>query len=176
MEFCQLKNRYTIDRYSIMAEQMFFGNNGQGIGYYHVALEQYDQLLNIIPETHRHHFDIKMMRINTAIPPHTDTGIRSTINFYIETGDAVTQFYRVNTDAPTRHQVANQKDGYIYSESELTATHAFVAEPGDAWLLDVTCPHAVIPAEPFEQRLAVAMGTALDYDQVRELLIQTGEL
>ena len=67
-------------------------------------------------------------------------------------------------------------DGYIYSEDELTATNAFTAQTGDAWVLNVTQPHSVTPGEEFQERVAIAMGSALDYDQVCDLLMQTGEL
>ena len=54
------------------------------------------------------------MTINHPIPPHTDTEIITTINFYMETGGAKTVFYEPIVDSPRTTQIKNQTDGFIY--------------------------------------------------------------
>jgi len=176
LEFCKLKNTFDIGKYTIQKEQMFFGEKGKGIGYYHVDLAKKNELMNLIPKKYHDNFSITMMKVNTEIPPHTDSGIKSTINFYIETGNCLTQFYKLTTDKPKTKQVQNQSDGMIYNEDDLARTTSFVAEPGEAWLLDVTVPHSVKPGGNFKERLAIAMSSTLCYDEVKEILTIAGQI
>jgi len=176
LEFCKLKNTFDIGKYTIEKEQMFFGEKGKGIGYYHVDLAKKNELMNLIPKKYHDNFSITMMKVNTEIPPHTDSGIKSTINFYIETGNCLTQFYKLTTDKPKTKQVQNQSDGMIYNEDDLARTTSFVAEPGEAWLLDVTVPHSVKPGGNFKERLAIAMSSTLCYDEVKEILTIAGQI
>ena len=176
MEFCKLKNSFDIGEYTIQKEQMFFGENGKGIGYYHVDLPKKDELMGLIPKKYHKDFSITMMRVNKEIPPHTDSGIKCTINFYIETDNCLTQFYKINTDKPKKNQVSNQSDGFVYDENDLMRTTSFTAEPGEAWLLDVTIPHSVKPSGIFKERLAIAMSSTLCYDEVKQILTTAGQL
>jgi len=174
--FLQLKNSFDVGKYTIQKEQMFFGENGKGIGYYHVDLPKKDELMNIIPKKYHKDFFITMMKVNTEIPPHTDSGIKSTINFYIQTDNCLTQFYKFATDKPKTKQVKNQSDGVIYNEDDLIRTTSFMAEPGEAWLLNVTMPHSVKPGGNFKERLAIAMSSTLCYDDVKQILTTAGQL
>jgi hypothetical protein len=174
--FLQLKNSFDVGKYTIQKEQMFFGENGKGIGYYHVDLPKKDELMNIIPKKYHKDFFITMMKVNTEIPPHTDSGIKSTINFYIQTDNCLTQFYKFATDKPKTKQVKNQSDGVIYNEDDLIRTTSFMAKPGEAWLLNVTMPHSVKPGGNFKKRLAIAMSSTLCYDDVKQILTTAGQL
>jgi len=174
--FLKLKNSFDVGKYTIQKEQMFFGEKGKGIGYYHVDLNKKDELMNMIPKKYHKDFSITIMKVNAEIPPHTDSGIKSTINFYIQTGNCLTQFYKLATDKPKTKQVKNQSDGVIYNEDDLMRTTSFMAEPGDAWLLDVTVPHSVKPGGNFKERLAIAMSSTLCYDEVKQILTTAGQI
>lgn len=174
--FLKLKNNFNIGKYTLQKEQMFFGEKGKGIGYYYVELPKKDELMSLIPKKYHKDFSITMMKVNAEIPPHTDSGIKSTINFYIETGNCLTQFYKLSTDKPKTKQVKNQSDGVIYNEDDLTRTISFMAEPGEAWLLDVTVPHSVKPGGNFKERLAIAMSSILCYDEVKQILTTAGQI
>jgi hypothetical protein len=176
MEFCRLANNFNIHDIHIIDEQMFFGDNGQGIGYYNIDFPQKGELMSIIPKEYHQHFTITLMKVNTEIPPHTDSGIKSTINFYIETGDCITQFYKVSNDVAKTKQVNGQSDGFVFDEKDLKETNSFVAQPGQAWLLDVTVPHSVKPRGNFKERLAVAMSSTLCYDEVNQILTTAGQI
>ena len=151
--------------------------NGEFKGIEYLLIDAVaEDLWQVIPLAHRDNFFMTKMQVNTAIPPHTDSGIQTTINFYIRTDNCLTQFYRCKTDRPSTRQVGNQTDGYIFDVNDLDATDAFVAEPNTAWLLDVTKPHAVIPQGKFTERVAIVLSSKLPYSQVVELLQTTGKL
>jgi hypothetical protein len=176
MEFCRLRSNFNIKDIEVKDEQMFFGENGQGIGYYHVDFPSKSELMNIIPKEYQQHFTITLMKVNIEVPPHTDSGIKSTINFYVETGECTTQFYEFLEQKVETKQVSGQTDGFIYDEKDLKETNSFVAEPGTAWLLDVSVPHSVKPGKNFKERLAVAMSSTLCYDDVKLILSKKGLL
>lgn len=151
--------------------------NGEFKGIEYLLIEaEAENIWQVIPADQRDNFFMTMMQVNTAIPPHTDSGIQSTINFYIRTDNCLTQFYRVKTDQPTTRQVGNQTDGHIFDLADLEATESFCAKSGSAWLLDITQPHAVIPLGEFNERVAIVLSSKLPYARVAELLQTTGNL
>jgi hypothetical protein len=151
--------------------------NGEFKGIEYLLIDTVaEELWKVIPEQERDNFFMTMMRVNTAIPPHTDSGIQSTINFYIRTDNCLTQFYRVKTNTPVTRQVDNQTDGHIFDVNDLDAVESFVAKTNSAWLLDVTKPHAVIPQGEFTERVAIVLSSKLTYKQVADLLRTTGKL
>lgn len=176
MEFCKLKGKFDIGDYVTKELQMFYGENDKGISYHYVDFPNKNLLLDFIPSSLHKHFSITLMKVNDRVPPHTDSGIKSTINIYLETGNCTTQFYQFNTDKPKTKQVNNQSDGFIYDESDLQKTWAFIAKQNEAWLLDVTKPHSVEPNSDFKERIAVAISSTLCYDDVKTILSLTGLL
>jgi hypothetical protein len=176
LEFCKLKNSFDVGEYTILKEQIFFGAEGKGIGYYEIDLVERSNLLSIIPKEYHAEFSITLMAVNTEIPPHTDSGIKSTINFYIKTDDCLTQFYALNKGQPKTIQVENQSDGVIYDEKDLIKTNAFTAKPSEAWLLDVTVPHSVKPGNNFKDRFAIAMSSTLCYNDLKKILTTSGQI
>ena len=179
MAFQQLKHSFATPDYTIFGSQMRYGEtvNGEFKGIEYLLIDTVaEELWQVIPEDQRDNFFMTMMQVNTAIPPHTDSGIQSTINFYIRTDNCLTQFYRVKTDSPRIKQVDNQTDGHIFDLEDLEPTESFIAEPGTAWLLDITKPHAVIPLGEFSERQAIVLSSKLPYSQVAALLKITGKL
>ena len=63
---------------------------------------------------------------NSTVPPHVDIGRRSAINVYIKCSQEITEFFEANEVTKT-----------------LVSQGTFVAKEGDAWLLNVSKPHAV---------------------------------
>jgi len=53
---------------------------------------------------------------------------------------------------------------------------SFMANPTEAWVLNVTQPHSVKPHFNFKERLAIALSTELEYDVVCDLLKDKGHL
>lgn len=179
MVFQQLKHSFVAPDYTILDSQMQYGStvNGEfkGIEYLYIDTEA-SGIWEVIPTDRRADFYMTMMRVNTVVPPHTDSGIQSTINFYIRTDDCITQFYTFKTDRPQAHQIGNQTDGHIFNVNDLDILDSFQATPNSAWLLDVTKPHAVIPPSSFSERRAIVLSSKLAYNEVAELLQITGNL
>lgn len=175
MEFCKLTKEFVIADYNVLEVQTSFMKGDKGIAYHHVSFDKFS-MFDIIPVQYRDSFTVTLMRINTQIPPHTDSGIKSTINIYIKTDLCLTQFYKFKNNNPGTEQVINQTDGFIFSENDLEKTNSFVAEPAQAWLLDVSQPHAVIPQSTFNERIAVAISSTLAYNVVENILKETGHL
>jgi hypothetical protein len=175
MEFCKLNKNFSVGDYQVLDTQMSFVQNKKGITYYHVRFDKFDAF-ELIPDKYRDYFTVTLMRVNDQIPPHTDSGIKSTINIYIKTQSCVTQFYKFRHSDPAKEQISNQTDGFIFSENDLEKTNSFVAEPTQAWLLDVSQPHSVIPQRNFDERIAVAVSSTLAYDHVKSILQLNGNL
>jgi hypothetical protein len=179
VDFQKLKYPFVTPDYTVFGSQMKYGEtvNGEFKGIEYLLVEaRAEELWKVIPDAHRDNFFMTVMRVNAAIPPHTDSGIQSTINFYTRTDNCLTQFYRFKTDNPSTRQVHNQTDGHIFDLLDLDTTESFVAEPNTAWVLDVTKPHSVIPQNNFEERCAIVLSSKLPYRAVVELLKQTGNL
>ena len=172
--FQKLKGIYHIGECDIQDVQMQYGhqinNKFVGIQYCHVDFAEKMAIMNIIPREYHKCFYMTIMRINTQIPPHTDSGIKSTINFYINTDNCKTQFYKFKNDNPKKEQIENQSDGYIFDSNDLEETDFFVAQPSEAWVLNVANPHSVIPQSQFKERLAIALSSELEYDMVCDIL------
>lgn len=178
--FKQLNDTFDEVGYQALGEQVSYGvmadNEFRGIQYFDVDKIVGLDFAKVIPEQYRKHFVLSVMRINTHIPPHTDSCIKVTINSYIKTEACRTVFYDVKNDAKT-HQIANQTNGVIYEYRDLKPVDSFIANPGETWVLDVTKPHSVEPLTKFDERIAIAYGTAdFTYDEVCEMLKQTGSI
>jgi ABC-type tungstate transport system permease subunit len=175
MEFCKLNKEFVVNDYEMKEIQTSFMKDGKGIAYHYVNFNNFN-IFDIIPEKHKEHFSVTLMHINTTIPPHTDSGIKSTINIYLQTDNCLTQFYKFKNGNPKTEQVNNQTDGFIFDELDLEKTNAFIAKTNEAWLLNVSQPHSVIPQEEFNNRLAVAIGSPLEYSVVYNILKGEGHI
>jgi hypothetical protein len=121
------------------------------------------------------------MKIDTMyqsiVLPHTDSKIASTINFYISTASSVTEFYTVDTSKLKYTQIFNQTDGVVFDKSCLKSAGSFMANPGEAWLLDVSQPHSVVSFNTGENRIAMVLQSSIyPYARVKEFLQETGNL
>jgi len=151
------------------------------IHYDYVADGTCQSAFEVIPEQYRKDFRLMRMKIDTMyqsiVPPHTDSEIMTTINFYISTAATVTEFYRVDTSKLKYTQIFNQTDGVIFDKSCLTTAGSFMAKPGEAWLLDVLQPHSVVSFNKGENRVAIALQSLIHpYAKVKEFLQETGNL
>lgn len=117
------------------------------------------------------------MKINTEIPPHTDSGIKFTINCYLQTDNCLTQFYKLNSDNPKLTKLPTQTNGRIYDEADLIKTNSFIAKPNEVWVLDVSQPHGVFPLGEFKERVAITLSSMIyNYNDVCNMLYETGNL
>jgi len=168
--FRKLTKTYSNLEYDQGGEQISYGDV---ITYNHARITK-GGVFFVIPLRYRHDFCLSVMNITDAVPPHTDSEIKCTINFYVEPDVCVTKFYRSEGNMDT-HQIPNQTNGQIYKKDNLVCTGEFVAKAGDAYLLDVTKIHAVKPLYDLKKRTAICLATdKYDYDQVSQMLQETG--
>jgi hypothetical protein len=175
--FQKLKHKFNPEPFDIIGSRIRFGEqvNGQfkGIEYFNINHSNTNSLFSVVPNQYRENFCLTLMKINTIIPPHTDTGILVTINFYIETDNCITQLYKFKGE-PKKYQIENQKEGFIFDENDLEKTKSFIAEQYDAWVLDVGQPHSVSGGS---NRMAFSLATnTYTYDDVCNMLYETGNL
>jgi hypothetical protein len=178
--FQKLKHKFDSKPFDILESRIRFGKqiNGQfkGVEYFNINHSDSDSLFQLIPNQYRQNFCLTLMKINTIIPPHTDTGILVTINFYLETNNCITQFYKFNGE-PKKYQVENQTDGFIYDENDLIKTQSFIAKKNDVYLLDVSQPHSVKPIGEMKERTGLSISTnTYSYDDMCNMLYETGNL
>jgi hypothetical protein len=121
--FIKLKNKFIISDYSVQQLRVGYGKKDndkfKGIWYSDVEYQNKDTIFDSIPARFRPYFAMRVMEVNTRIPPHTDSRIVSTINFYIKTDQCLTQFYKFKSENPTTTQVENQTDGFLFNVEDL---------------------------------------------------------
>jgi hypothetical protein len=117
------------------------------------------------------------MSINRNIPPHTDSGILASLNFYLVTSNCRTVFYEPKKDAEiVQHQIPNQTNGRIFELDNLVQVDQFVANSGECYLLDVTKAHAVynMSNEVVERKAFVLQTRIRSFSTVCDMLAKTG--
>lgn len=178
--FLKLKNKFNPKPFDITGSSIRFGeqvdSQFKGIEYFNINYSNTDSLFSLVPNQYRENFCLTLMKINTIIPPHTDTGIMVTINFYIETSNCTTQFYKFKGESK-KYQIENQKEGFIFDEIDLVPAGSFIANQYDAWVLDVSQPHSVKPIGDITERIGLSLATnTYNYDDVCNMLYETGNL
>jgi hypothetical protein len=183
MSAIKLKKTLDLKKFSLDKKFISYGKeiNGefQGLEYWTLFLENSSEILNIISEQYINDFSLSFLRINTSyVPPHTDSNILSTINFYIETEECTTTFFEFKNKNPVRHQLENQTTGYLFNESDLIESQKFVAKPNEIWLLDVSKPHSVVSSKSnFKERKAICLQSRVhNFNRVIEMLKETNIL
>lgn len=142
------------------------------IAYYDAEITG-DNVFSVIPKEHRNDFHLSLLKITDCVPPHTDSEVKTSINFYIEPGNYKTTFYTPEPKAVKR-QIENQTNGYIFQQHELANRGSFIAKPGDAYLLGIDHVHDVQGAG---ERTVVCLATDKhDFYQVLHMLVETGNV
>jgi hypothetical protein len=180
--FSKLKNKFETPLYAItQGLKTFTGVNVdgdlKGIDYKKIWSPDSEKIYGILPRRVWDDFHLTVMSINSPIPPHTDTEIVTTINFYIDTDGCETVFYDSKTDTPRSYQIENQTDGYIFLKEDLTPIASFVAQDNEIWVLDVKKIHSVESDKTDIKRKAVTLGTHIhDYEAVVAMLREVGSI
>lgn len=151
--------------------------NGKGISFYDVNGYDKDKLLSLIPERYRQDFFVREMKINYNIPPHTDSYVLATINFYIKTSNCETKFFE-HLDAAHGVQMTTQTTGRTFKEEQLTFAGSFIAESDDVYILDVTKPHGVksLDTNPVDRIVLVLQSKKYTFEETCAMLQETGYL
>lgn len=180
--FARLKNLFYIDdperldlkiRYGKIIDDQF-----RGINYHYVNLGEYAKLMfGVIPEQYRKDFAVLRMETNHSVSPHVDSNILTVINFYIETGNCQTNFFRTK-DGTESFKLPGQTNGSMYKRESMDRVDGFISKKHEAWVLDVTIPYSIDPLDPGPvYRLSLTMQTGKhSFEQVKEMLAATGNL
>jgi hypothetical protein len=179
--FAKLNGSFIITDYQEREKRISYGQDNSdsysGIKYMKINTPSRADIFKVIPEEHHKHFGLSVMRINSRVPPHTDSYIKCCINFYMVTENCVTQFWEPAVETPRSYQINNQADGFMFLEADLKPIDRFIASPSEAWVLNVKKPHSVFPLSVMLERRAITLGTKkFTFDEVCEMLKQTGYL
>jgi hypothetical protein len=144
----------------------------QGISYYSVNSKIQKKILSTMPENYRSKFDVSLMVINRMeIPAHTDNNILVSVNFYIDTADAVTKFHKVKTNQEAKIiKLSNQDDGAIFDADCLDLVGEFKANKNEVWVLDVKKPHSVSCSTNSNRIAYCLQSIKVSYDQTLKIL------
>lgn len=173
--FIKLEKSFEKPLYAVTDNLKTFKHDGKGIDYKKVWSPEAEKIYGVLPKRYWQDFHLTVMTIDCIIPPHTDTEIVTSINFYLQTEGCTTTFYKPKMENLRTVQVENQTDGHIYFEDDLVEIGSFVAKDYEIWLLDVSQIHGV--KGEFNLRKALTLGTFIHkYGDVIEMLKETGNV
>ena len=147
------------------------------------------KIYDLIPAYAHRFFSVSGITISDNLIPHTDD-VRTSIIFYINTSGYKTQFYKINTDKPVINYSSTEVNGQLitdptsyrpetYRIEDLIEDGYYIANNNDAYCLDGSKPHALIPldgqAAP-QVRSFVLFKTAIPFAGVVSLLKKTNSI
>lgn len=178
--FKKLKHDFTFNDYTPITNRVRYGKVWQGvfygISYDVITTESNNKLFEVIPERYRDKFVLLSMNINGHARPHTDSGILASINFYVESQNAITKFYEINSKTPITSKIENQTNGELFDPNDLKECGEFVAKDGEAFILDVTKPHSVTCTQYGIRKALVLQTKHVPFDDVCKMLEETNNL
>jgi hypothetical protein len=175
--FTKLNIKHTLEYNGENDTYLFYGSviNGNKVGYGALNVDSEETkkvIMSIIPVKYQNDFAIDMIEIfGGELPPHSDANIITAINFYLDTADGVTTFYKPKQNVSLRQEnIMNETSGYVYNVEDLDIVSSFVAQSGDVYLLDVSSIHSV-KTDPNKIRRAYALKSKrYDYYQTLQIL------
>jgi hypothetical protein len=176
MHFYKLNRKIDASEYSVSSLLNTYAINGKGIEIYRTS-EYSDIIMDLIPERYRNDFFVRKMKINYNIPPHTDSYLTTTINFYIQPSNCITKFFDY-ADSSLGERKTNQTTGRTFKEEDLNFSCSFVAEKDDVYILNVSMPHSVMYLDkPPVDRIALTLQSEkYSFNEICEMLRETGYL
>jgi hypothetical protein len=156
--------------YQVLDQRIEFDLDSQGnkIQYSNVTSQYLDDFMARLGD-HARHFHTSFVNIEATVPPHTDIVDQVNINFYIETGDYRTTFYR-STNNSARFTYADHGDGHAYRMEDLQPIDSFVAQPGDVYVLNGKIIHGVTCETAVPRKVLQVSSRDLEYGQVIDIL------
>jgi hypothetical protein len=172
MYFKKLKNGFNYTEFPQDEIFQFYGDKDKGVIYYNID-QKNSHLFNCIKEPYRKYFGMTSMKINmSTVPPHTDSNILVTINFYIRANNYKTTFYKISNPNYSTNKLETQTNGRVFNFEDLSEEVNFVANDNDIYVLDVTKPHSVINlSNRDDDRIAISIqSTVVSYKQTISIL------
>jgi hypothetical protein len=174
MYFKKLNYQFTTNPITIKDPIIFHGDSYPYGIHYNKIDNNNDHLFSIIPEQYRKHFKLAFLKINIPyVPPHNDSDMITSINFYINPSNYSTNFYEVISSNPKCYRVGNQTNGRVFELSDIECRASFIALPGEVFILNVSKIHDVAGQENQPDRTAIVMNSnTLSYHDTLEILEQ----
>lgn len=146
-----------------------------GMSYFKIQDEIDQEIRSVLPQKYQKYFETSIFKINIPyIPVHIDNEILTSINFYVQTGNAKTYFYKHKDKSIDVEKLPNHTDGALFKEKDLERIDSFVAQPGEVWLLNVKVPHSV-RSKTFKKRIAYCLQSRhIDYEETKQILQENG--
>jgi len=150
-----------------------------GNSYYAAEPKIESELKNKIPEKYRDLFEVTLMIITSPyIPPHIDNNIKLSVNFYMETGDAVTYFHKIKDNVIPNIEILPEQTttGKLFSPNDLEIVGQFKANKGDVYILGVSEIHSVQSDTGSYREAYCLQSHVFTYEQMLDILAEGGIL
>lgn len=133
-----------------------------------------EHVLSVIPERYRADFNLNCLRVPHGAPPHIDVDRKCAINFYVSTQGCITKVFNViGTPKPKN---ATLKYKYMFVLKDLKEIGSFVSTDGEAYLLNTSLPHQVLPTQQVTDRKMLSLTSKYSFEEVKEMLAETGAI
>ena len=191
MNFIKLKDQFFFTQEDIQEqdELMTIGDGVLRNFNIDTANPKIQKIYNLIPAYAHRFFSISGITISDNLIPHTDD-VRTSIIFYINTSGYKTQFYKINTDKPVVQYSSTELNGQAitdpksyrpetYRTEDLTEDGYYIANNTDAYCLDGSKPHALIPLDKQavpQVRSFILFKTPIPFAGVVSLLKKTNSI
>lgn len=103
--------------------------------------------------------------------PHVDHNTNVTLNYYIQSVDDVTTFYKANNNV-TGFNYGNRDQNNIYDVRDLSIKSEFVANNNNAYLLDVSSIHSVTKTSILPRKFISYQWKNHTFDEILQDLIE----
>jgi len=131
-------------------------------------------VIDIIPERYQHRFYIQCSRIPHGSMAHIDPDRQCAINFYVSTQGCITKTFRPKSE-DIGGKWKSQAD-FIFMQNEVEEIGSYVAEDGDAYLLNTWAPHQIVPTQANTDRKMLCLSSRYTFDEVKAMLEETGSI
>jgi hypothetical protein len=162
-------------RYGTSTNDGFFGLIYNEVDYITRSIA-----LQIIPTKYRAQFDVSYLSINTGDAwPHTDSGIKVSINTYLKPSGFRTVFHNKKHKNVRGRKIENQTNGNVFNYEDLIDIDEFVAEKNETWVLNVSEIHSV-QNKNFQsgdtREMIVVQSNTMDFDSVYRMFKEYGKV
>ena len=153
-------------RYGTFIDDVFYG-----VSYYDVTEHISTYFLNLLPKEFREHCNVKYMEINVPIvPPHRDNGVLFAWNFYLQTNNEKTHFWKPRVSSEFQVFARN---GEFHQVENLVECASFQAKSGESWILNVREVHSVSSGKLGNVRSAIVVASeTISFHQILQAFFE----
>jgi len=137
----------------------------------------------VIPPEYQQRFFLTHLAMRGRIVPHRDQGIKCKINIYLSDNQATTRFYTGDYKELAKDCSGCSIEMFTRGEcacsmkpTNLVLADQFMAQPGEAYLINTTEIHSVEELSADNPRFVLNLTTNMEYPEVYAMLQQHGLL